>query len=141
MKIVEIITRPEFDVRYVTNPKPGQKFISNDRPDAVKEIQSVLKREYTFPAGKPGRLLALGGEDILGGLNYDIDNDTMVIHHLGSLKPGIGTKLIKQVEEIARKARLTKIMFFSYGGPENELYKKLGYVETGLNDNQFEKTL
>ena len=98
---------------------------------AIEEVKYVLDQDFAFPSkgGRRGTLFAVAGPKLVGALNYDIDKKGQCyVHHLGSLVKGVGTALMQKLKDEV-KPYADVILLNTYGGSEENFYKKLGFEE------------
>lgn len=70
--------------------------------------------------------------EIIGGIVAWSISDTLEVEYLrvadNHRKEGIGTKLLRHVEDLARKDGLKRIRLFTFSFQAPEFYKRMGYT-------------
>lgn len=108
-------------------------------PDAVEMIEDALERKRRFVATLNGMVVgAISFDTVDGSTVYNdwseapFEGQTVVfITNLGSMKPGVGTLLLKKVIEIAEQAGLKLVLATTSWS--KSFYKGFGFeLERGL---------
>jgi GNAT superfamily N-acetyltransferase len=76
------------------------------------------------------RLMAVEDGQIVGAISYYADRKKWIIDRVGSLKKGVGTMLMKQVIDAARKAGADRIELWATETSDS-FYDRFGFEDTG----------
>lgn len=97
-----------------------------DNSPNTGEINSVINNEFSVSIGTKYRRFAIEDDKVIGAVAFDIAQRVCVIHHIGSLKRGIGSLLLKEVERVAEQKNCKRIQFWVYDNAK-PFYIKHGY--------------
>lgn len=94
-----------------------------DRASTIYAAFKMLPEWYGF--------VAEDSRGIHGAVSYTILDDAVHVMRLGSLKKGVGTRLLNKVEDIAKRKKLSVKLTSSHSA--SGFYEKKGYRGNGLS--------